>query len=91
MSDERGRPAQAGPVPVRGLRGRVVRGEYAQGSKSEREALFLDGDAQRYLLRRKGGPVYADAALERHLGRTVECDGFVIGSTLLAERIHVID
>lgn len=32
------------PIPVTGLRGRVTRGLYAEGSKSEREAVFLETD-----------------------------------------------
>jgi hypothetical protein len=78
------------PQPVQKLRGRVSRGDYGKGSKSEREALFIDTGSDRYLLRRKGGPVFADSELERHVGRTVECDGFLVGSTLLADRIEQV-
>ena len=78
------------PVPVKGLRGRVTRGLYAQGSKSEREAVFLESPEGRYILRRKTGPVFGDAELEQYVGHDVVCDGFLIGTTLLAERIHVV-
>ena len=78
------------PLPVKKMRGRVSRGEYGKGSKSEREAVFIETGGDRYLLRRKGGPVFADAELERHVGRTVECDGFLVGSTLLADRIEQV-
>ena len=76
------------PVPVSKLRGTVVRGDYAKGSKSERSALFLATARGRFILRRKTGPVFGDEALEPYVGRVVECDGFVAGSTLLAERIR---
>jgi len=79
------------PVPVRKLRGRITRGEYGKGSKSEREAIFIDTDDGRYLLRRKGGPVFADAELEAYLGHVVECGGFLLGTTLLASYINVIE
>lgn len=79
------------PEPVNQLRGRVTRGEYAKGSKSEREAVFLDTGDRRYLLRRKGGPVFADPELERFVGHEVECGGFLVGTTLLAERIELIE
>ena len=79
------------PVPVRKLRGRVTRGDYGKGSKSEREAVFIDTDHERYLLRRKGGPVFADAELEPYVGHLVECDGFLLGTTLLASSIQVIE
>jgi hypothetical protein len=82
--------ASSRPVSVRKLRGRVSRGDYAKGSKSERDAVFIDTNDGRYLLRRKGGPVFADDELERHVGRTVECDGFLVGSTLLADSIEQV-
>jgi hypothetical protein len=78
------------PEPVRKLRGQVTRGEYGKGSKSEREAVFIDTGGQRYLLRRKGGSAFADAELERYVGQTIECDGFLVGTTLLAETIRQI-
>lgn len=77
------------PIPVKGVRGRVTRGLYAQGSKSEREAVFLETDKGRYVLRRKTGPVFGDAELEQYVGREVSCDGFLVGTTLLAERIQM--
>jgi hypothetical protein len=77
----------ASPEPVEKLRGRVSRGIYAQGTKSERPAVFLECGAKKYVLRRKAGPAYGDTQLEKLEGRTVECDGFIVGTTLLAERI----
>jgi hypothetical protein len=77
------------PTPVKGLRGRVTRGPYAQGSKSEREAVFLETDKGRCVLRRKTGPAFGDAELEQYIGREVICDGFLVGTSLLAERITV--
>jgi hypothetical protein len=79
------------PVPVKGLRGRVVRSEYAKGSKSERTAVFIESGEGRYLLRRKSGPAVADPGLERFVGRTVTCDGFLLGTTFLAEKIAAED
>jgi hypothetical protein len=79
------------PVPVKGLRGRVTRGLYAQGSKSEREAVFLKTNKGRYFLRRKTGPVFGDVELEQYVGREVICDGFLVSTTLLAEQIQVLE
>jgi hypothetical protein len=83
-------PDTSQPVPVKKLRGKVSRGVYAKGSKSEREALFVDTGEGRFVLRRKGGPAFADPTLERYYGHEVECDGFLVGRTLLAERIAVV-
>jgi hypothetical protein len=45
----------------------------------------------RYLLRRHGGPSHGDAMLDRYVGRRVVCSGFIVGHSLLAERIDVLD
>lgn len=78
------------PVPVRNIRGEVSEGKYGEGSKSERRALFIDTQQGRFILRRKGGPAFADESLEHYLGRAVECDGFLLGTTLLFERIKIL-
>jgi len=78
------------PRRVNAVHGRVVRGEYGKGSKSEREAVFLETSAQRYILRRKTGPVFGDVELDQYVGHQVECDGFVLDTTLLAERIQIV-
>jgi hypothetical protein len=78
------------PRRVEGLTGAVVRGPFGTGSKSERQAVWLETGEGRYVLRRKEGPTYDDAALDRFVGKRVSCDGFVVGYTLLAERIQVV-
>jgi hypothetical protein len=78
------------PERVDGLAGTVVRGTFGKGSKSEREAIWLETDGRRLVLRRKDGPSFGDHALEKYLGKRVKCDGFVVGYTLLAERIEVL-
>ena len=79
------------PLPISKLRGEVTRGEYGKGTKSEREAVFITTSDGRYVLRRKSGPAYGDSELERYVGHAVECDGFVLGTTLLCERIEVVN
>ena len=78
------------PHRLAGLRGRVTYGPYAESSKSERDAVFIETADARYILRRKVGPVFGDADLMQYVGRQVECDGFLTGTTLLAERIEVV-
>jgi hypothetical protein len=79
----------AQPEPVKNLRGTVTRGDYAKGSKSERVAVFLETTEGRFLLRRKNGPAFADMKLERYVGHTVACDGFLVGTTVLAVHISI--
>jgi hypothetical protein len=78
------------PEKVDGLTGTVVRGSFGKGSKSEREAIWLDTDGRRLVLRRKGGPGMDDHALEKYVGKRVKCDGFVVGYSLLADRIETL-
>lgn len=79
------------PVPVSRLRGLVARGKYGKGSKSERQAVFIEAPGGRYVLRRKKGPAFGDARLESYVGHVVECDGYLVGTTLLTDHIVVID
>lgn len=78
----------ASPKKVTALRGHVSSGPYGTGSKSERKAVFIDTATQRYLLRRTQGPVFGDDELTQYLGHDVECDGHLLGSTLLADSIR---
>jgi hypothetical protein len=80
----------ASPRRVEGLTGAVVRAPFGTGSKSERQAIWLETAQGRYVLRRKEGPTYDDAALDKYVGKRVKCDGFVVGYTLLAERIQLV-
>ena len=84
MSSER-------PIRVTSLRGHVSTGLYGRGSKSEHEAIFVETEEHRYVLRRKTGPVFYDPELTQYIGHQVECDGFLVGNTLLAERIAIIE
>ncbi|HTO50639.1 MAG TPA: hypothetical protein VML91_23585 [Burkholderiales bacterium] len=77
------------PVPVTGLRGKVTRRVFGKGTKSEHLAVWIDTDRGSFVLRRKGGPAFDDPELDRYVGRTVACDGFLLSHTLLAERIAV--
>jgi hypothetical protein len=79
------------PIRVTSLRGRVTQGTYGKGSKSERDAAFIEtADTRRYILRRKTGPAFNDTELMQYVGHEVKCDGLVVGKTLLAERIEVV-
>jgi hypothetical protein len=79
------------PIRVNSLRGRITTGLYAKESKSEHEAIFIETADGRYVLRSKTGPVFNDPKLRQYVGHEVECDGFLVGTTLLGERIKVVD
>ena len=80
----------ARPQRIEGLTGTVVRAPFGAGSKSEREAIWLDTGDERLVLRRKTGPVFGDRALDKYVGKRVTCDGFIVGYSLLAERITLV-
>lgn len=75
------------------LKGRVLSGDYGEGTKSARPGVFLetmDGKEQ-FLLRRKGGPAFGDTEVSRLVGKVVVCSGYFVGETLLAENILVVE
>ena len=79
------------PKRVDGLVGAVVKGSFGAGSKSAREAVWVETASGRFVLRRKGGPTFGDGTLERYVGERVKCAGFIVGYTLLAESIEILD
>ena len=79
------------PQRVEGLHGTVRRGPLGAGSKSAREAIWIDTACGRYVLRRKDGPSFGDTQLEAWVGREVACSGFIVGYMLLAEHIEAIN
>ena len=71
-------PGGAGTRAVRGLRGRFVQAAYGRGSKSERDAIWLETDDGPLLARMRQGPSFPPYGLEEHLDAVVECDGTVV-------------
>jgi hypothetical protein len=54
--------------------------------------MFIEtADARRYILRRKTGPAFDDSELTQYMGHEVKCDGFVVGTTLIAEQIELVE
>lgn len=83
--------SSARPIRITGVRGRVSQALYAKGTKSEREAVFIETNDGRYILRLKTGRAFGGTELAQYVGHEVKCDGFLIGTTLLAERIERIN
>lgn len=70
--------------------GSVVKRRFGQGSKSERDAVFLVTGDRDYVLRRQGGNPYHDPDLERLVGKKVRCTGIVTGYTLIVSDCTVL-
>lgn len=63
--------------------GRVVKHLAAKGSKSERQAIFLETDEGSFVLRRRGGNPFFDPVLEKLVGKTIRCRGILTEHTLI--------
>jgi hypothetical protein len=78
-------------METREYSGTVIKGTFAKGSKSEHEAVYLETQDGRYVLRRQGGNPFYDPELERLVGKTIRCKGIVAGYTLLISNWTVIN
>jgi hypothetical protein len=65
------------------IAGQVVKAPFATGSKSEKEAVFLNSDKGRFVLRRVGGNPFFDPELEKLVGKTIRARGEAAGYTFL--------
>ena len=73
------------------FQGEVVKRPFAAGSKSEREAIFLETKGRRYLLRQMGGDPYHDPELEQLVGKTIKAEGEVDDYLLMLSDWKVVD
>lgn len=83
--------SSSSPTRVTALRGHITQDVYGKGTKSERQAVFIETADNRYIFRRKKGPAFGNYELNQYIGHEIECDGFLIGKTLLAERIEIVE
>ncbi|CAD6526831.1 hypothetical protein NMT12_90140 [metagenome] len=79
------------PIRISALHGHVKMDTYAKGSKSESNAVFIETTDSCFILRRKTGPAFGDVELLKYIGHEVECEGFLIENTLLAEQIEIVE
>ena len=63
--------------------GRVIKKQVAMGSKSEREAVYLESNGREYVLRRRHGNPFYDQELEKLVGKTIRTVGDVVGDYTL--------
>jgi hypothetical protein len=71
--------------------GKVSKRVFGKGSKSEHEALYIDTDRGRYVLRRQGGNAMYDPALQELAGKTIRCTGLIHDYVLLISDWTVIE
>ena len=73
-------PVGATPIEVEG---RVTKHGTARGSKSERQAVFLETKKGSYVLRRRGGHPFVDKVLDSLVGKTIHCKGLLTEHTFI--------
>ena len=71
--------------------GKVMKGPFAKGTKSEHEAVYLDTGNSAYVLRRQGGNPFQDPQLEKLVGKTIRCEGELSGYTLIMATCRVLN
>ena len=57
------------------LQGKVVMKKFAEGSKSEHDAVYLETDDQAYQLRRLGANPFDDPELKAMVGKNIKAKG----------------
>ena len=72
------------------LTGEVTKHLAAAGSKSERQAVFLETDQGNYVLRRQGGNPFSDATLNELVGKRIHCKGILTEHTLIISEWTVL-
>ena len=71
--------------------GKVVKGSFGKGSKSEYEAVYLVTPTRRYVLRRQGGNPFHDEELLRIVGKRIRCSGTPSDYLLKVSKWTVLD
>ena len=71
--------------------GKVTSGPFGTGSKSQHNAVYLETEQGRFVLRREEGNPFHDPELEALVGKTVRCEGEVEDYVLLASECKVMD
>ncbi len=72
------------------VEGTVARRDVGAGSKSEHVAVVIDAGDGFYLLRRRGGNVFADPALDLLVGHRVRLEGTAMTTTFVIDRAVIL-
>lgn len=70
------------------LQGKVVLKKFAEGSKSEHDAVFLETDDHSYQLRRLGGNPFDDPELKAMVGKKVKAKGLLNDQLFIAHELN---
>jgi hypothetical protein len=70
------------------LHGKVVLKKFAEGSKSEHDAVFLETEGNSYQLRRLGGNPFDDPQLKAMVGKNVSARGMLNDQLFIAHELN---
>ena len=73
------------------ISGRVTKHLASKGSKSERQAVFLETDEGSFVLRRRGGNPFVDPVLDQLVGKTIHCKGILTEHTYIISEWNEIE
>ena len=73
------------------ISGIVTIKKFAEGSKSERDAVYIDTGESSYILRRIGGNAFYDDTLHGLKGKHITAKGFISNYTFMAKDIKEVD
>jgi hypothetical protein len=69
------------------IKGRIRRGMFGYGSKSEHNSLYLETDQGRFLLRKKGENPFQESSLANLEGKMVTVVGTLDAYLLIADEV----
>ena len=72
------------------LTGKVIQKKFAEGSKSEHNAVYLETPGGTYQLRRLGGNPFSDPLLNKLIGKKINATGILKGMLFLAKNLAEI-
>jgi len=72
------------------LTGKVIKKKFAEGSKSEHNAVYLETHEATYQLRRLGGNPFADPELNKLVGKKINATGVIKGMLFIAKNLTEI-
>ena len=72
------------------LNGKVVKKKFAEGSKSEYDAVCLETESGSFVLRRKGGNPFNDPELQKLVGQKICAKGTISNYLFLANDLKKI-
>jgi hypothetical protein len=73
------------------VKGEVIIKPFAEGSKSEHNAVFIQSSEGTFLLRRLGGNPFHDESLEKLAGKQVKVKGLLDKNLFLAKEIEELE